>query len=704
MPALDRPLPARLLAMRAAAARAAQSADVVDVHFALYALLPILTTMARRRPLVVHFQGPWADESAISGGRRSSVAAKRAVERLVYRRAQRIVVLSDAFADIVTQRYGVDPERVEVIPPGVDLERFHPGDRTAARARFGLAPSTFVVVAARRLERRMGLDSLLDAWAELEPQLPEAQLLLAGDGPERDQLERRRLGLRRPDSVRLLGRVSDDELVALYQAADCSVLPTRALEGFGLAALESMACGTPAIVSRVGGLPSAVVDLDPTLVVAPDRVGELADRLRRAAMGDLPERDDTRRHAERFAWSKVAERHVALYREVAERRSARPPQRPRVAFVDHTALLSGAELALARMIDALDVDAHVILAEDGPLVGRLEEVGATVEVLALGESTRDLGRERVDVRRLPLRSVIDVASYSIRLARRLRALDVDLVHTNSLKAALYGGVAGRLARVPVVWSLRDRISDDYLPGPAAVLVRGLARVLPAAVVADTRTTLGTLGEPRASWTVIPSPLARPRASTSNSRPHHDALVVGMFGRIAPWKGQDVFLDAFATAFPSGPEQALVVGDALFGDDEVAYAASLHEQVQRLGIAARVHFTGHVDDVDDWYGRCDVLVHASTTPEPFGQVIVEGMAQGLAVIAANAGGPTEIITDGHDGLLVTPGDVAALAARLTELAGDPALRARLGAAARDRAADFGPDVVAERLERLYRSLT
>ncbi|HEV2070142.1 MAG TPA: glycosyltransferase, partial [Acidimicrobiales bacterium] len=141
----------------------------------------------------------------------------------------------------------------------------------------------------------------------------------------------------------------------------------------------------------------------------------------------------------------------------------------RVVYLDHCARLSGAELAMARLLPALtkDIAAHVILGEDGPLVARLEAVGISTEVLPMAESARELSRDRVRPGRLPGASVAHTGHYVTVVARRLRRLRPDLVHTNSLKAGVYGSVAGSLARVPVVWHARERLADDYLP-PAAI--------------------------------------------------------------------------------------------------------------------------------------------------------------------------------------------------------------------------------------------
>ncbi len=249
--------------------------------------------------------------------------------------------------------------------------------------------------------------------------------------------------------------------------------------------------------------------------------------------------------------------------------------------------------------------------------------------------------------------------------------------------------------------MRDRIADDYLPSFAVRLVRGAAVRIPAAVIANSHTTLATLGDnngvPRF---VVPSPVAVPDSFRAMQEDDgtRDALRIGMVGRLAPWKGQHVFLDAFAEAFRKGPERSVIVGAPLFGED--AYQARLRRSVEVLGLDGRVVFTGFSEDVWSVLADLDVLVHASVIPEPFGQVIVEAMAAGLPIIATNAGGPAEIIRDGVDGLLYPPGDSAALAARLRTLAGDAALRARLGAAARETARSFTPDTAAAGVMEVY----
>ena len=214
-------------------------------------------------------------------------------------------------------------------------------------------------------------------------------------------------------------------------------------------------------------------------------------------------------------------------------------QRPvRVAILDHTAQLGGVELALVRLMDTLaerdDVDARVILFADGPLVGRLRERGHAVEVLPLDEGIGTTTREQAAGWRTAARSAVGAAPFVRRLARRLRELDVDVVHTTTLKADLLGVPAARLARRPLVWHVHDRIAPDYLPGPLVRLMRQVATWGPQRVVANSRATAATL--PGVDATVAHPGLV-PAQIAVTPRPLPTRQVVGLLGRISPTKGQ-----------------------------------------------------------------------------------------------------------------------------------------------------------------------
>ena len=281
-------------------------------HFALYAW-PALGLLRGRR-WVFHFHGPWSIESSAEGQSGIAARAKFLLERSVYRRASRFVVLSQAFATLLSERFGVPRERISVVPGGVDLDRFRPqGTRQELRQKLGWESDKRIVLTVRRLAKRMGLESLIEAFAEVAGQFPDVVLYIAGKGGERGALERaveeRGLGAR----VKFLGFVADEDLPAVYAAADVTVVPSQELEGFGLVTLESLACGTPCLVTPVGGLPEAVAGFDKGLVTKGSRACDLASGLASWLREGAASAGECRAYAEQFGWPMIARRVMEVY-------------------------------------------------------------------------------------------------------------------------------------------------------------------------------------------------------------------------------------------------------------------------------------------------------------------------------------------------------------------------------------------------------
>jgi glycosyltransferase involved in cell wall biosynthesis len=284
---------------------------VFDAHFALYGL-PLLIRYRRRRILrVVHFHGPWAQESLAQGENRLKARIEWAIEEFVYRRADLIIVLSNAFKELLANVYGVSRSQIRVIRPAVDLGKFKP----VGSSSLHLANR---VICVRRLEPRMGVDILLWAWKIVAQALPEARLEIYGEGSDRPQLERLVGELRLWDRVMFGGSIDDTKLVECIQSARCMVVPSIALEGFGMVVLESLACGVPTITTDCGGLHEIVSELDESLVVEAGNVDALAKRVLAALRGRLPGPDECRQYAELFSWHRAMSEHVALYREALE--------------------------------------------------------------------------------------------------------------------------------------------------------------------------------------------------------------------------------------------------------------------------------------------------------------------------------------------------------------------------------------------------
>lgn len=282
-------LPARLTGVRASVRRAfAEHPDALFVsHFPLYAA-PCLD-LQRGRPLVVHFHGPWSAESGIEGDGRLATRAKHWAESQVYKRGARLIVLSRAFARLLEERYGVPAERIRVIPGAVNTRRFLPTrSRGDARRALGWPTDRPIVLVVRRLVRRMGLENLLAAVRLVKISVPDVLVMIAGTGPLSDELKQRARTEGVSSNVQFTGFLPDEDLPCAYRAVDLSVVPSVALEGFGLIVAESLAAGTPALVTNVGGLPETIERLAPQCIVHEAGPGPIAARLVDALRGTLP--------------------------------------------------------------------------------------------------------------------------------------------------------------------------------------------------------------------------------------------------------------------------------------------------------------------------------------------------------------------------------------------------------------------------------
>ncbi len=295
--------------------------DLVASHFSLYTL-PVLDEL-RRQPLVIHFHGPWAAEASQEGASGLVSAIKARLERLVYRRACNVIVLSNAFAELLERDYGIDRARIRVVPGAVEIPHFAvPESRVEARVRLGWPRDRRIFVAVRRLVSRMGLENLIAAMSPVCKQYPDILLYIAGRGRLREDLEARAAAAGLGEHVRFLGYVPEEDLPLVYAAADLNVVPTLALEGFGMVAVEALAAGTPSIVTPVGGLPETVSGLSSGLVFAATSPEAIAEGLLRIAsdLVKLPSRSDCRLFArQHFSIDRMAASVADVYREACDR-------------------------------------------------------------------------------------------------------------------------------------------------------------------------------------------------------------------------------------------------------------------------------------------------------------------------------------------------------------------------------------------------
>jgi len=284
---------------------------------------------------------------------------------------------------------------------------------------------------------------------------------------------------------------------------------------------------------------------------------------------------------------------------------------------------------------------------------------------------------------------------------------IELVHLNNIIGSQFAGIlAAKMLRVPCVAHLRD--FEEVHP-----LTRFYARMVDhhVAISGAIKDNLLKLGVPEGRISVVHDALDLAEfAATVDcaylSREfgvHPGQLNYGIFGRVVDWKGIREFLLAARMIADQVPEaRGFVVGGHSDGDE--AFYQEMVALSGSLGLQDKIVFTGYRQDIPALMKFMDIVVHASNSPEPFGMVVIEGMAMGKPVVATRAGGPLDIVEDGKTGFLVPVGDAEALAGAVIRLLGEPGLRDDMGTAGRGRVEKhFSSSIYAEKMGEIYTSL-
>jgi glycosyltransferase involved in cell wall biosynthesis len=391
----------------------------------------------------------------------------------------------------------------------------------------------------------------------------------------------------------------------------------------------------------------------------------------------------------------------------------------RVAFLSVSAEMGGSEASLLELVKGVRRlrpawQPIVFVPRDGPLAARVRSAGGDTRVLPMpaalagfGESS---GRTRLASRGAKLLAAASaVRAYADTLASTITAERADVVHSNGLKLHVLASRA--LPReMPIVWHVHEYISTRTLSRTLLRRLSARPRRIVAnshSVAADVAAALGTSNIETIYNAVdldefAPAGDALDLDALAGAAPAPPGTVrIGLVATFGRWKGHEVFMRA-VHGFPTdAPVRAYVIGGPLYDTGSQHSIDDLRREALRAGVADRVFFTGFVDRPSAALRALDVVVHASTQPEPFGLVIAEGMACGRAVVASAAGGAAELVHDGVDALTHQPGDAEHLFRTIQRLAADPDLRAALGRAARQTAEhQFAPDLFAGSFISLY----
>lgn len=399
----------------------------------------------------------------------------------------------------------------------------------------------------------------------------------------------------------------------------------------------------------------------------------------------------------------------------------------RVLYLSTSGQVGGAERCLLSLLGGLDEAEFapaVLAGSEGGLMDLLERQHVPAKVVPLPAALRRLSRYHDggpgEGRMSALR---EMPGYLRRLYHTGAEWQPKLVHSNGIKMHYASALLGRAWGAPLVWHLHDfpvRSSSRNETWSNRVLAA--LSGAPRAAVANSRAVAAEWSDafPRLAdkMQIVPNgvDVAAFQAARLGSEPAalrqrwgfgSQDCVIGMIAIFAPWKGQEIFLRAARQVHAAAPDiKFVLVGDDIYDTrGHGARREQLQALTQDLGLSDAVRFAGYLhDSLPAAYAALDVMVHASTEPEPFGRTAIEAMAAGVAVIGAAAGGMREVLDEGKCGWLTPPRDVAALAAAMRELALSPSLRRELAAAGSARVRqEYDQARISREMELVYRRL-
>ena len=319
--------------------------DIIHSHYWLSGEAALRLRRSWDTPVLHMFHTLGAMKNSVARSKEETESAQRiTIERRLMREVDAVVAATPLDRAQMVWHYGADPDRIRVIPCGVDLVRFRPGNQQDARAALGLPTDAYLLLCVGRMEPLKGMDALIRALSHLRTNghalAPKLRLLLIGGDPEgryqlwnaeQQRLDRLRHELGIADQVDFLGAQPQELLPSYFQAADIVAVPSH-YESFGMVALEALATGAAVIASNVGGLALTIEDGQSGLLFPKDDAITLANQI--ASLLDHPEqaaalRTAARTRANEYGWGNIARRINLVYEELVNaRQAARRANRP----------------------------------------------------------------------------------------------------------------------------------------------------------------------------------------------------------------------------------------------------------------------------------------------------------------------------------------------------------------------------------------
>ena len=375
----------------------------------------------------------------------------------------------------------------------------------------------------------------------------------------------------------------------------------------------------------------------------------------------------------------------------------------KIVHLDHTQVPGGAELALARTLKHASWDATILVpAADGSAEESVfEDSNHSWHLREIGPS-QAYGASRAGSALATARFAAGILgqALAVRSSKAFRLADV--VHANTSRSAVYGALACFGTRKKLVVHLRDLVDVPSLGSIGFIAFTRVALRRANGLIANSAGTLASaqsLVGAHTSTVIISSPIGPMFENRIPARKRVSRI--GMVARLDPWKGQRLLLEAFSDEFRGTVIRLVLAGSPAFGNE--SFLAELRDLARDLGVADQVDFLGHVDNVAECIDSLDICVQSSLRPEPLGQNVLQYLARGRAVIAANEGGPTEWIESGENGIFFQARDRSSLAHALADLEGDVALRRRLATGASQTVGLLTDEEVAQAHSAFFRAV-
>jgi glycosyltransferase involved in cell wall biosynthesis len=390
----------------------------------------------------------------------------------------------------------------------------------------------------------------------------------------------------------------------------------------------------------------------------------------------------------------------------------------KIAFIEEDSGIGGAEVNLFYLLMGMDKDIFcptVIVPYKGPLTERLEQMGIKYHIIPrvkfISTSVYIFGTKVFN----PFAVLYDFFVFLptiLKLNNYLKSERINVVHTNSMLAHIYGAIAAKIAGVPCIWHMQDIVDPRMAFGFAGRAINLLGNILPTKIVSVSN-AVGEMFKDKSAQKVRViyngtdiekfSPQTDGTLIRREFNIADNEMVIGMVGRLTEWKGQREFIKAsFLVAKEIERVKFMIVGGTTFS--RKAYFQELKRLTHELKLSDKVIFTGFRNDIPNLIAAMDICVLPSVLPDPCPLTLFDYMASGKPVVASHLGGPSEIIEHGKDGFLVDPEETENIANIVIELLRDKALRKKISENARIKVVEqFSIEKFTSKFQNIYREI-